>query len=47
MSLKAKATPSKKLFLEMFTRDIFLEDAILDLIDNSIDSITTPKNRLT
>lgn len=35
----AEASPSKKFFLEMFTRDISLEDCILDLIDNSIDSL--------
>ena len=36
---KAKAFPKKRFFLEMFTRDISLEDCILDLIDNSIDSL--------
>jgi hypothetical protein len=36
----AKAYPRKKFFYEMFTRDISLEDCILDLIDNSIDSLT-------
>lgn len=35
----AEASPSKKFFLEMFIRDISLEDCILDLIDNSIDSL--------
>lgn len=33
----AKAYPRKRFFLEMFTRDISLEECILDLIDNSID----------
>jgi Histidine kinase-, DNA gyrase B-, and HSP90-like ATPase len=35
----ANAFPRKRFFLEMFTRDISLEDCILDLIDNSIDSL--------
>lgn len=35
----AKAYPRKQFFLQMFTRDISLEDCILDLIDNSIDSL--------
>jgi hypothetical protein len=33
----AKALPRKRFFIEMFTRDISLNDCILDLIDNSID----------
>src|SRR6266403_5434952 len=35
----AKAYPRKHFFFEMFTRDISLEDCILDLIDNSIDGL--------
>lgn len=35
----ANAYPRKHFFLEMFTRDISLEDCILDLIDNSIDGL--------
>ena len=35
----ANAYPKKRFFLEMFTRDISLEDCILDLIDNSIDAL--------
>ena len=35
----AKASPRKRFFIEMFTRDISLSDSILDLIDNSIDSL--------
>src|SRR5207302_10377299 len=35
----ANAFPRKQFFMEMFTRDISLEDCILDLIDNSIDSL--------
>lgn len=35
---KAIANPTKAFFVRMITRDISLEDCILDLIDNSIDS---------
>lgn len=34
---KAKASPTKAFFVRMITRDITLEDSILDLIDNSVD----------
>lgn len=34
----ANAEVRKQFFTEMFTRDITLEDCVLDLIDNSIDS---------
>jgi histidine kinase/DNA gyrase B/HSP90-like ATPase len=30
-------SPTKRLFVEMLTRDIELEDAMLDLLDNSVD----------
>ncbi|XZN91636.1 MAG: ATP-binding protein [Microcoleus sp.] len=33
------ASPTKSFFVEMLTRDIDLEDAILDLLDNCIDGI--------
>lgn len=33
------ASPVKRFFVEMLTRDIELEDAILDLLDNCIDGI--------
>lgn len=33
----AKASPTKAFFVRMLTRDITLEDCILDLIDNSVD----------
>lgn len=39
MSNVAKAHPSKSFFVEMLTRDIELQDAILDLLDNCIDGI--------
>lgn len=35
----AEGGATKQFFLDMFTRDISLEDCILDLIDNSIDSL--------
>jgi len=34
---KATANPTKTFFVRMITRDISLEDCILDLIDNSVD----------
>lgn len=34
---KAGANPTKSFFVSMITRDITLEDCILDLIDNSVD----------
>lgn len=33
----ARSYPTKAFFVNMITRDITLEDSILDLIDNSID----------
>lgn len=36
-SRTAHANPTKTFFVKMITRDILLEDCILDLIDNSID----------
>jgi len=35
----ANAYPRKNFFIQMFTKDIGLEDCILDLIDNSIDGL--------
>src|SRR4051794_5826191 len=40
----ASAVPHKRFFLEMFTRDISLQDCILDLIDNSIDGFIRSNN---
>jgi hypothetical protein len=34
---QAVAAPTKQFFVSMLTRDISLEDAILDLIDNCLD----------
>lgn len=38
MDRKASANPTKAFFVRMITRDIALEDCILDLIDNSVDA---------
>ena len=35
--------PVKSFFVEMLTRDIELEDAILDLLDNCVDGILRKK----
>ncbi|WP_420414378.1 ATP-binding protein [Roseibium sp.] len=35
----AKASPTKEFFVKMLTRDIELEDAILDLLDNCLDGV--------
>lgn len=37
MPITARAFPRKNFFIQMFTKDISLEDCLLDLIDNSID----------
>lgn len=37
MSEIVNASPTKRFFIDMLTRDIELEDAILDLLDNCID----------
>ena len=41
------AAPLKSFFVEMLTRDIDLEDAILDLLDNCIDGILRSKKDVT
>lgn len=38
--LPVKATPHKRFFIDMITRDISLEACVLDLIDNSVDGAT-------
>ena len=38
MAKQADAYPRKRFFLEMFTRDISLEECLLDLIDNAVDA---------
>jgi hypothetical protein len=40
--LKADASPAKRLFISLITRDISLIDAILDIIDNSINAALEP-----
>lgn len=40
----ASAYPQKHSFLEMFTRDVSLEDCVLDLIDNSIDGLVRTRH---
>lgn len=39
MSTSAKGSPTKEFFVEMLTRDIELNDAILDLLDNCLDGV--------
>lgn len=39
METRVQAAPTKWFFIDMLTRDIALEDAVLDLVDNSIDSL--------
>lgn len=36
-TMKASANPTKEFFIDMITRDIYLKEAIIELIDNSID----------
>jgi hypothetical protein len=38
------AEPAKTFFLDMLTRDISLEDSVLDLIDNCIDALARTRN---
>lgn len=38
-TVKVDASPAKAFFVEMITRDIELQDAILDLLDNCIDGV--------
>jgi len=37
------ASPVKSFFVSMLTRDIKLEDAVLDLLDNCVDGILRSK----
>ncbi|WP_211464744.1 ATP-binding protein [Collimonas silvisoli] len=39
VSSTVPASPTKRFFIEMLTRDIELQDAILDLLDNCVDGI--------
>lgn len=42
--LEADARPTKSFFIDNLTRDLPLEDAILDLVDNAIDAFIRTKN---
>lgn len=39
MGSSANGSPTKEFFVEMLTRDIELNDAILDLLDNCLDGV--------
>lgn len=39
LDLTIKAAPTKSFFVDMLTRDISLDDAILDLLDNCLDGV--------
>lgn len=43
--LVADFTPTKRFFVEMLTRDIDLEDAILDLLDNCLDGVARSQRK--
>lgn len=43
---KAQASPTKQFFVSMLTRDISLDDAILDLIDNCLDGAMRYRTRV-
>jgi len=44
MADKADGRPTKEFFINMLTRDIALEDAILDLLDNCLDGVIRVNN---
>jgi hypothetical protein len=39
---QAQASPEKNLFISLITRDINLADAIIDLLDNSVNAAMRP-----
>lgn len=41
----ANFAPTKRFFVEMLTRDILLEDAILDLLDNCLDGVARAQKK--
>lgn len=45
LAKKADFTPTKRFFVEMLTRDIDLEDAILDLLDNCLDGVARTQKK--
>ncbi len=44
-SKSADFTPTKRFFVDMLTRDIDLEDAILDLLDNCLDGVARSQKK--
>lgn len=40
----ARVVPTRQFFVSMLTRDISLDDAILDLLDNCLDGAMRPAN---
>lgn len=44
-NLIVNSSPSKTFFIDMITKDVSVESAILDLIDNAIDSHKKHKKR--
>ncbi|MCX6071046.1 MAG: ATP-binding protein [Chloroflexi bacterium] len=40
----ADASPTKRFFISYLVRDLSLEDAILDLVDNAVDSLVRTRN---
>lgn len=47
MTERVSASPTKDFFISMITRDISLEDCILDLLDNAIDGARSQLTRAT
>lgn len=47
MAKTAQGFPTKEFFVGMLTRDIELNDAILDLLDNCLDGVVRQKKGLT
>lgn len=46
MATSANGSPTKEFFVEMLTRDIELNDAILDLLDNCLDGVVRSASEL-
>lgn len=44
MTETASARPTKRFFIDMLTADISFEDAVLDLVDNSVDAVVQLSN---
>lgn len=43
MATVAQGMPTKEFFIDMLTRDIELNDAILDMLDNCLDGVVRTK----